>query len=164
MSRERPSQIRFAALVIAIGLAIIAISIVAVYAYGHKEIDYTGFHTTGTLRCKGRVVMSKGIARFYGAYDKQIGPWAFYYHDGKTVEKAGSFDDNGEQEGEWKYYREDGSLRVVDHRERGQQVGESITYNEDGTVNCVTRHSSSPETTSGNPPVQVHTIGPPPSR
>jgi len=167
MSRMPQSRVRFVASIIAIGLILVVAAMVGVYGYGNRESDYTGFYPSGNLRCKGRVVLTKGIlARLYGSYDKQIGPWVFYHQDGKTVEKAGSFSESGEQLGEWKYYRGDGSLKIVDHWEHNQQVGESITYNEDGTVNCVTRHSPSPTATSTSekPPVQVHKIGPPPSR
>lgn len=160
MKREQSSRVHFVTL--SLGLALIVVTIVGFYAYGNKEIDYTGVYPAGTLRCKGRVVLSKGIvARFYGAYDKQIGPWVFYFQDGKTVEKSGLFNDMGAQQGEWKHYREDGSLKIVDHWDDGQQVGDSTAYNEDGTVNCVTQHPISPSAASGRPQVRIHTINPP---
>lgn len=61
-----------------------------------------------------------------------------YHANGKTIWSKGKVVD-GQPDGYWEWYREDGTKKRSGHFVLGEQVGEWITYDAEGTPYKVTQ-------------------------
>jgi TonB family protein len=64
-------------------------------------------------------------------HNKRVGDQKFWYENGNQ-ETTGSYDDNGLKGGVWRFWREDGTIRLEESRSEGKLNGESTYYYANG--------------------------------
>jgi len=65
-----------------------------------------------------------------------VGPWIIFYSN-TVVNAEGTFDNNGQKTGEWKYYYDDGVLKEVSNYKGGKADGPAKVYHPNGAVRYV---------------------------
>lgn len=62
-----------------------------------------------------------------------IGPWEFFYSGG-NIRSRGSYNAQGEREGEWTYYYFPGNIKAKESYKNGKRHGECIYYYSNGNI------------------------------
>lgn len=86
----------------------------------HFHGDYKEWYPNGTLWKQG-------------TYDenKRVGEWKWWSNGGELVKHA-LYNQSGLPEGEWSYFRDDGSKRRIENYNNGQRHGTTIQYGPEG--------------------------------
>ena len=73
------------------------------------------------------------IGEFNPTRKINVGPWVYLYETGK-LKTEGSYNNNGELEGEWKFYDSDGNLKKIVNYTNGAMNGKYELYYSNGQV------------------------------
>ncbi len=95
-----------------------------------REFDPNG-NVTASYIFKDGVIIAEGIIDREG---NRQGFWKHFYEDGNAIESKGNYA-NGQKVGQWKYFNEDTSLKQKGHyNNNGFQNGKWFWYYEDGAL------------------------------
>jgi antitoxin component YwqK of YwqJK toxin-antitoxin module len=72
--------------------------------------------------------------------NKNVGPWKYYYSNGR-LESQGNFKDD-QPHGEWIWYFENGNIRTIGLYVDGKSEGTWRTFDESGRVTSVTKYKN----------------------
>ena len=90
------------------------------------EIEEKGYYKSGKLKYTG--TLWKGF---------RIKRWKSWYENG-NLESDGEFSMKGEEEGEWRYYHQNGKIKNIANYENGKLVGLVKNFNENGKLYSTT--------------------------
>lgn len=91
-----------------------------------QDVDYM-FFDDGKLR---------GMCHYNAEKDILTGPSIFFNRLG-TLQRKGSYDQNGKMTGDWKWYHENGQVSRKSKMNQGMVNGETIFYNDRGGINSI---------------------------
>lgn len=89
---------------------------------GKREGPWKEYYLTGELKAEGRYRNSL-----------PVGDWKFYFMD-KSIEIIGSYNNRGQKIGEWQWFYPNGNLLIVENYDNGELDGEYIEYDEEGNI------------------------------
>ena len=95
------------------------------------EIEEKGYYKSGKLKYIGTIW--KGF---------RIKQWKSWYENG-NLESDGEFNMKGEEEGEWRYYHQNGKIKNVANYENGKLVGLVKNFDENGKFYSSTYYEKS---------------------
>ena len=95
------------------------------------EIEEKGYYKSGKLKYTGTIW--KGF---------RIKQWKSWYENG-NLESDGEFNMKGEEEGEWRYYHQNGKIKNVANYENGKLVGLVKNFDENGKFYSSTYYEKS---------------------
>ncbi|TWI99278.1 antitoxin component YwqK of YwqJK toxin-antitoxin module [Mucilaginibacter frigoritolerans] len=64
------------------------------------------------------------------------GPWKLFYSKG-NIRGFGSFDENGQRQGDWSFYYFNGQLKSKVHYQNGKLQGEQLYYQQNGNLSSI---------------------------